>query len=176
MSRLKQLLSEAVEEAEIYGSLLSTYLIIKKCYVEYDKLVREKEVNYSFNIDDIILISLSYKELNKIQFFVMSFLVCDYLSSRYITQDCLFYSRWSKRIFIYSPRIEAHLFYLIRKGYIEGYKYFKLTEKGRVEAEAKKSLLSKSEIIKIDEISSQVLSKTKTSDLKKYVRSYIFGK
>ncbi|MFP3217309.1 MAG: hypothetical protein RXQ99_01715 [Acidianus sp.] len=176
MSRLKQLLGEAVEEAEKYGSLLSTYLILKKCNAEYDTLVKEKEVNYSFSVDDIILTSLSYKELSKIQFFVMSFLVCDYLSSRYITQDCLFYFRWDKRIFIYSPRMEAHLFYLIRSGYAEGYKYFKLTEKGRVEAEAKKSLLSNVEKIKIDEISSCVLSKNKLSELKRYVRSYIFGK
>jgi hypothetical protein len=72
--------------------------------------------------------------------------------------------------------MEAHLLYLIRSGYAEGYKYFKLTEKGIVEAEAKKSLLSNVEKIKIDEISSCVLSKNKLSELKRYVRSYIFGK
>ncbi|WP_236752071.1 hypothetical protein [Acidianus sp. HS-5] len=173
---MKQLLSEAVEETEKYGSLFSTYLILKKCNAEYDSLVKETEANYSFSVDDIILISLSYKELNKTQFFVISFLICDYLSSRYITQDCLFYFRWDKRIFIYSPRTEAHLLYLIKTGYAEGYKYFKLTEKGKVEAEAKKSLLSTMEKIKIDDMISCVLSKNRLSELKKYVRSYIFGK
>ncbi len=176
MSRLKQLLNEAVEETEKYGSLFSTYLILKKCNTEYDILDRENDSNYSFYVDDIILISLSYKELNKTQFFVISFLICDYLSSRYITQDCLFYFRWDKRIFVYSPRMEAHLLYLIRTGYAEGYKYFKLTEKGKNEAEAKKSLLSTMEKIKIDEMASCILSKRKLSELKKYVRSYIFGK
>jgi hypothetical protein len=70
----------------------------------------------------------------------------------------------------------AQLVYLFCSVYAVGYKYLLLTEKGRVEAEAKKSLLSNVEKIKIDEISSCVLSKNRLSELKRYVRSYIFGK
>ncbi|AWR97851.1 hypothetical protein DFR86_10075 [Acidianus sulfidivorans JP7] len=178
MNRVEQLLREAIDEAEKYGSLLSMYFLIKKIALDYSSIYKKEEEPYDITVDDIILISLSHGEVTKIPFFAISFLIYDYFSSsnKYHVQDCIFYFRWDKRIFVYSPRIEAHLYYLIRTGYVSGIKFYKLTEKGKFEMDLKLKSFSEKERKDILFIINNVLSMKKTSDIKKYVRRQFFGR
>ncbi|ARM76637.1 hypothetical protein [Acidianus manzaensis] len=177
MNRVEQLLKEAIDEAEKYGSMLSMYFLVKKVVFDYSSIYRQEEEKYDVTVDDIILLSLSQKEVTKIPFFSISFLIYDYLSShKYKVQDCIFYFRWDKRIFIYSPRVEAHLYYLIRTGYASGIKYYKLTEKGKFEANLKFSSFSEKEKKDISFIIEEIINKRKNSDIKKYIRKQLFGK
>ncbi len=174
-SRVKQLLEESIDEVEKYGSFSSMYLILKKVYSDFEKLTKEERIDYNIKVDDIILISLHEREMNKISLFVSSFLIYDYLSKRYIVQDGLFYFRWNKRIFIYSPRIESHLFYLMRLGYLQGIKNFKLTSRGYEEAESIFLSLNCEDRKAIKNIIIDICLKTRPRELKEYVKKYLFN-
>ncbi|MBW9141961.1 MAG: hypothetical protein K1T65_09845, partial [Candidatus Aramenus sp.] len=99
----------------------------------------------------------------------------DYLSRKYVVQDGLFYFRWNKRIFVYSPRVESHLLYLVRLGYLEGGKKFKLSKKGKTEADSIMSTLSKEEVKDITSMVENVIRAKKLKDLKRYVKEYLFA-
>lgn len=174
-SRAKQLLKESIDEVEKYGSFTSMYLILKKVYSDFEKLTKEERIDYNIKVDDLILISLHEREMNKISLFVSSFLIYDYLSKNYIVQDGLFYFRWNKRIFIYSPRIESHIYYLIRLGYLQGIKNFKLTNRGYEEAESILLSLSCEDRKNIRNIIIDICLKTKLKELKEYVKKYLFN-
>lgn len=174
MNRIQQILLEAINEAEKYGSLLSMYFLIKKLASDYNFLSREEEKKYDVTVDDIVLLALSRGEVGKIPFFSISFLICDYLSSIYSVQDCVFYFRWNKRIFVYSPRVEAHLYYLIRTGYVIGMKFFKLTEKGKHEADLKMSTFTEKEKKDIVCLIDAIKHKKRIKEIKDYVKEILF--
>ncbi len=174
-SRAKQLLEESIDEVEKYGSFTSMYMMVKKIYSDFEKLNKEEKIDYDIKIDDLILLSLHEKEMNKISLFVSTFLIYDYLSKKYITQDGLFYFRWNKRIFIYSPRIESHVYYLMRLGYLQGIKNFKLTSRGYEESESLLSSLDHEDRKIIRGIIIDVCLKTKLKELKEYVKKYLFS-
>lgn len=176
MNRVQQLLTEALDEVEKYGSLLSMYILVKKLALDYSSIVRQEEIKYDITVDDIILLSLSQGEVGKVPLFSISFLIYDYLSSFYSVQDCLFYFRWDKRIFVYSPRVESHLHYLIRTGYVNGIKYFRLTEKGKSEVNSKIASLTEKERKDIINIVNTIRHKKRNSEIKKYIRERLFGK
>lgn len=170
----KRYLEEAVEEVEKYGSFSSMYLIVKKLRDEFDRLSKEEFREYDFKIDDLVLLSLK-GEMCKVKLLVSSFLVHDYLSRKYVVQDGLFYFRWSKRIFVYSPRVESHLLYLVRLGYLEGGKKFKLSKKGKTEADSIMSILGREEVKDITSLVENVIRAKKLKDLKRYVKEYLFA-
>lgn len=177
MSRAQQILREAIDEAEKYGSLLSMYFLVRKLSLDYESVAKQEEKKYDLTVDDIVLLSLSQGEVSKIPFFSISFLVFDYLSSNnYSVQDCLFYFRWDKRIFVYSPRVDSHLHYLIRTGYINGAKYYKLTEKGKSEADSKMLTFTEKEREDLIHIINTVRYKRRNSEIKRYIREQFFGK
>ncbi|NON63266.1 hypothetical protein [Acidianus sp. RZ1] len=171
---VKKLIEEAVEEAEKFGSLSSMYFLVKKIWAEYGKLSREPIRDYDFTVDDIILFSLHRSKLERIPFFVSSFLTWYYLSNHFFAQDPLFYFRWDKRIFVYSPRVDAHLLYLARTGYVKISKTYCLTEKGKEESSVKLSSLGERHYKEIDSILNNVYNSKKLRDLRMIVKDTIF--
>ena len=170
MKRVFQLISEALEEIEKYGSCESAYYILKYI-VGKEELCQQEEIKYDLTIDQLIY--LSFNE-TKYRLFINAFFVYDMLSARRKIQDPMFTFRWGKLYFIYSPRIESHLVTLAKNGFLRmSRSRVKLTERGKEERENVRSLLTREEIKRIDEKLREI-EKMKLTDLRVHVKNYLF--
>ena len=175
MKRIMQLINEAIEEIERYGSCESAYQLLKYISSAGEKLIKEEEVKYDFTLDQLVLLSMS-KKIKKYKLFVSSFFVYDYLSKKYKVQDPLFIFRWGKLYFIYSPRIVGRVSLLVEKGFlqIERRGEIKLTNLGEEESENLFLMLNQRDRDEIEKIKEKVQQLTLT-ELKIYTKKYLFS-
>ena len=175
MKRIIQLIDEAIEEIEHYGSCESAYQLLKYISSTGEKLIKEGEVKYDFTLDNLVLLSMS-KKIKKYKLFVSSFFVYDYLSKKYKVQDPLFVFRWGKLYFIYSPRINGRVSLLAEKGFlkIERRGEIKLTSLGEEESENLFSLLNQRDRDEIKKVKEKIQQLTLT-ELKTYTKKYLFN-
>ncbi|MCY0849789.1 hypothetical protein [Sulfuracidifex metallicus] len=176
MNRVRQLTREAIEEIEKYNSCQSAYYILKTLEEGSESLCKEKELKYDYTIDNLITVSLYiYDEVTKARLFVTSFLIYDVLAKNYVLQNPLFYFRWNKRYFVYSPRIDSHLSYLSREGFVKARKKFSLTEYGKKEGESLISTLNKETLSKIEEYVSTLKSMDTMKEIKIFLKKHLMG-
>ncbi|QGA53159.1 hypothetical protein GFS03_00350 [Sulfolobus sp. E5-1-F] len=177
MNRLQQLLKEALDEIEVYGSWTSLYYILKLLVEsEAEKLCREQEIIYHMTVDSLTLFTIyKYGEgIDKTRLFVLSFLLYDYLSRHYNLQNPIFSIKWNKRYFIYSPRIDSRLHSLSKRGLlIKKNKLYYLTQLGISEAES--ISIGKKDSMKVDSIVASLKSLRKVKDIKIFIRKYLIG-
>ncbi|MBB5254251.1 hypothetical protein [Sulfurisphaera ohwakuensis] len=174
MQKILQLINEAIEEIEKYGSCESAYYLLKYIASHGEKFIEEKSVNYDFTLDNIILMSV-LQETHKYKLFVSSFFIYDYLSKKFRVQEPLFIFRWGKTYFIYSYRINARLESLIKNQFIFSRKgILKLTKKGENERENIFSSLPSTDRKKIEEIIDNI-DKMKLKELRIYTKKYLFS-
>ncbi|PVU77464.1 hypothetical protein DDW12_06810 [Sulfolobus islandicus] len=177
MNRLQQLLKEALDEIEIYGSWTSLYYILKSvAESNVEKLCREQEVIYHMTVDSLTLFTIyKYSEgVDKTRLFVLSFLLYDYLSRHYNVQNPIFSIKWNKRYFIYSPRIDSRLHSLSKRGLIlKKDRLYYLSQLGISEAESIN--IGKKDSTKVDSIVANLKSLRKVKDIKIFVRKYLLG-
>lgn len=171
-----QLINEAIEEIEKYGSCESAYYILKYLANSQDNLC-EEEVDYDITIDNLIFLSMNGKRTEKkYKLYVNAFFIYDMLSSSLAVQNPLFTFRWGKLYFIYSPRIESHLKALVKNKFLYLTRsQVRLTQRGEEEMEGVKALLSKDYLRKINEKLKEI-DRMKLKDLKIYIKNYLFTK
>lgn len=175
MQRILQLINEAIEEIEKYGSCESAYYLLKYISSHGEELVKENETKYDFTIDNLIFLSVQ-NEIPKYKLFALSFFIYDYLSKKYKVQDPLFIFRWSKMYFIYSYRIEAHLLNLMKNQFLVTKRgKIKLTPKGESESENSYTLLSSQDKENIEKIREEI-EKRKLTELRVFTKKYLFSK
>ncbi|MEM0122437.1 MAG: hypothetical protein QW440_05620 [Saccharolobus sp.] len=174
MNRLNQILREALDEVEIYNSWISSYYIIKSLENNIEKLCKEPAITYDITIDSLILLTIHlYGEIDKTRLFVTSFILYDHLSKVYKIQDPIFTIRWHKRHFIYSPRIDSHLAFLLKRGLVieKGRYYYYLNPLGESEAINVYNLIKNRK--SIEDIIYDVKKLKKIKDIKTYIRKYL---
>ncbi|AGE71190.1 hypothetical protein [Sulfolobus acidocaldarius] len=174
--RIFQLMKEAVEEMEKYGSCQSAYYMLKYILSQINDHIQSFP-DYDIPLDNLILLSFNETlEEKKYKFFVKTFLVYDYLSTKYTVQDPIFIFRWGKLYFIYSPRIDAHLSLLEKNSFLTCHKFqLKLTRRGKEERENIIQNLSDYDLNKINELDKQI-EEFKLQDLKIFMKKYLFEK
>jgi len=174
MKRILQLVNEAIEEIERYGSCEGAYQLLKYISSTGEKFIKEEEVKYDFTLDQLILLSMS-KKTKKYKLLASSFFVYDYLSKKYKIQDPLFTFRWGKLYFIYSYRIVGRLSLLVEKGFlqIERRGEIKLTSLGEEESKNLFSMLNQKEKDEIKKVKEKVEQLTLT-ELRTYTKKYLF--
>ncbi|BBG23547.1 hypothetical protein [Sulfuracidifex tepidarius] len=176
MNRVRQLTDEAIEEIEKYNSCQSAYYILKTLSEGAETLCKEKEVKYDYTVDNLIIMSLyTYEDVTKARLFVTSFIIYDLLAKKYTIQNPLFYFRWNKRYFVYSPRIESHLSYLSREGFVKNRKKYSLTEYGKKEGETSLATLNKETLSKIQESVSTLKRIETMKQTKVFLKKYLMG-
>ncbi|AAK42863.1 hypothetical protein SULI_02845 [Saccharolobus solfataricus] len=177
MNRLQQLLKEALDEIEIYGSWVSLYYILKLlAESNVEKLCKEQEVAYHMTVDSLTLFTI-YKYgggIDKTRLFVLSFLLYDYLSRYYNIQNPIFSIKWNKRYFVYSPRIDSRLHTLSKKSLIlKKERLYYLNQLGRSEAESIN--IREKDNAKVDSIVTNLKSLKKVKDIRIFVRRHLLG-
>ncbi|MEJ2781455.1 hypothetical protein WIW89_11350 [Stygiolobus sp. CP850M] len=176
-SRMFQLINEAIEEIEKFGSCESAYYILKYLANSRDNLCEEEEVDYDITIDNLIFLAMNGKRTEKkYKLYVNAFFVYDMVSSSLAVQNPLFTFRWGKLYFIYSSRIKSHLNALVKNKFLYLTRsQVRLTQRGEEEMEGVKTLLSKDYLRKINEKLKEI-DKMKLKDLKIYTKNYLFTK
>ncbi|WP_338598221.1 hypothetical protein V6M85_06820 [Sulfolobus tengchongensis] len=176
MNRLKQILKEALDEVEVYGSWISLYYILKSIENDIEKLCKEPEVKYDITVDSLILFTIyRYNDkIDKTRLFALSFILYDYLSKNYKVQEPLFSIRWNRRYFIYSYRIESHLNTLLKKGLlIKRRTVYYLSELGKNEAE--NLSIREKDMVKVNEIVNNFKALRRVKEIRIYIRKYLMG-
>ncbi|BCU70201.1 hypothetical protein [Stygiolobus caldivivus] len=176
-SRMLQLINEAIEEIEKYGSCESAYYILKYLSNSQEDLCKRGEVKYDLTIDHLIFLSMNGKtSQKKYKLYVNAFFTYDVLSPYKVIQDPMFTFRWGKLYFIYSPRIDSHLSSLIKSNFMRVTRsQIKLTERGEEEMENIRASLTKEELRKLSDKLKEI-EEMKLTDLKIYTKNYLFAK
>ncbi|MDT7861638.1 MAG: hypothetical protein RRA45_05450 [Saccharolobus sp.] len=177
MNRLQQLIKEAIAEVENYDSWITLYYILKSIENNVEKLCKESEINYEVTVDSLILFTIYIHggRIDKTRLFALSFILYDYMSKNYKVQDPIFYIRWNKRYFIYSPRIDSHLNALSKKGLIIKKDLYYLSDLGRAEAESLFKYIKEKDRKEIASIIEIFKSFKRISEIKTYIRKYLTG-
>ncbi len=174
MNRVRQLTDEAIEEIEKYNSCHSAYYILKTLSEGVDNFCKEDELKYDYTVDNLVILSIYLNDdVSKARMFVTSFMVYDILSKKYVIQNPLFYFRWNKRYFIYSPRVESHLSYLAREGFVRSRKRYSLTEYGKKEGEALLTSLDRGVLSKVERMVSELKSMETMKQTRIFVKKYL---